>query len=351
MPILGQMALLHHRSITAREQEERGSLCNKTARSSLKASPIPFRGGHFLLVRYRSDGTLDTSFGTNGIVDETAQGLGEEKILVQPDGKLVVSGWRFVVRYNSNGTPDNSFGTNGKVNIDVDNMALQADGKVVVITWANQIKRFNPDGTVDNSFGVNGVIPITELEPGTAYGASRAFAIQKNGKILVAGSRNGNFAVFRYNPDGRIDTTFGINGLVITPLGNNSSYNKLSAVTLQPDGKIVAAGYFWSGSYPGYLTLVRYLSDPVNPVSNVEISGRVTTPDGRGLRNATVTISDQSGLSRTVTTSSFGYYMFADVRTGESYLLRVASRRYRYTPLAIINANENIVGADFVGLE
>ena len=85
--------------------------------------------------------------------------------------------------------------------------------------------------------------------------------------------------------------------------------------------------------------------------SFVSISGRVMSPDGRGLGNVSVALTDQSGLSRTATTSSFGYYTFADVRTGESYLLRVASRRYRFTPLAIINANENIVGADFVGLE
>ena len=306
-----------------------------------------FQGGHFLIVRYHSDGMLDTSFGTNGIVDEAAVGLGEEKILVQPDGRLIVSGWRFITRYNSNGTSDNSFGTDGKVYADVDNMELQADRKIVVITWANQLKRFNPDGTVDASFGVNGFVSITELVPGTAYGASRAFALQKNGKILVAGSRNGTFAISRYNSNGTIDTTFGTNGLAITTLGNNSSYNRISAVTVQPDGNIVAAGYFWPGSYPGNITLVRYLSDAA---AERTIGGRVLTPDGRGLRNAIVSITDSLGVRRTVTTSSFGFYSFDDVATGQAYTIAVSSRLYRFATRAI-QVDDNLANVDFVGLE
>ncbi len=306
-----------------------------------------FQGGRFLIVRYHSDGMLDTSFGTNGIVDETAVGLGEEKMLVQPDGRLIVSGWRFIARYNSNGTPDNSFGTDGKVYADVDNMELQADRKIVVITWASQLKRFNPEGTVDTSFGVNGVVSITELEPGTAYGASGAFTVQKNGKILVAGSRNNSFAIVRYNPDGIIDTTFGTNGLVITPLGNSSSYSRISAITLQPDGNIVSAGNFWTSSAAGNIALVRYLSDAATERT---VGGRVMTPDGRGLRNATVSMTDSLGVRRTVTTSSFGFYSFSNVAAGQAYTIAVSSRLYRFASRAV-PVDDNLTNVDFVGLE
>jgi len=231
-------------------------------------------GTELVLVRYHPDLTLDTSFGTNGIVVETEPSSGH-KIFVQPDGKLIVNGSEFIARYNSNGTPDNSFGTNGKVNIGFQytgNMALQADGKIIINNNVSQsfsvIKRYNPNGAPDTAFGINGVVSITESLQETGF--AEQLAIQKNGKILTAGKLRGTFAIARYNSNGTVDTTFGTNGLVITPLGHNNEYNRISALTLQPNGKIVAAGYFWNGSN-GYATLVRYLSDPVN--ANFDFDG------------------------------------------------------------------------------
>ena len=194
------------------------------------------QGLRSLLVRYQPDGTFDTSFGTNGTVVETVSGLASEKILVQSDGKLIVPGWLFISRYNANGILDDSFGTNGKVSTGYnDEIALQADGKILV-TLSGTIKRLNPNGTPDTSFGTSGAVS-------NSFGIS-AIAIDDNGKILTAGHRDGTFAMSRYSPNGMIDTTFGTNGLVITPLGNNSAYNGIYDLTLQPDGKIVAAGFF-----------------------------------------------------------------------------------------------------------
>lgn len=89
---------------------------------------------------------------------------------------------------------------------------------------------------------------------------------------------------------------------------------------------------------------------PCVTAAGVEVSGRVMTPDGRGLRNATVSITDGAGIARTATTSTFGYYRFDDVQVGETYVMSVASRRYRYAPRAVL-VFDNLTDVDFVGEE
>ena len=80
------------------------------------------------------------------------------------------------------------------------------------------------------------------------------------------------------------------------------------------------------------------------------ISGRVTAPDGRGLRNAIVSITDPAGVSRTVTTSSFGIYSFGGVTLDQQHTLRVASKRFRFSP-ETVSVNDNISNLDFAGVE
>ncbi len=84
--------------------------------------------------------------------------------------------------------------------------------------------------------------------------------------------------------------------------------------------------------------------------TGVEVSGRVLTPDERGLRNARVTITDQNGVTRTVTTSSFGFYSFEDVEAGQSYFIGVSSRRYRFAS-RVVNVSDTLADVDFVGQE
>jgi hypothetical protein len=93
----------------------------------------------------------------------------------------------------------------------------------------------------------------------------------------------------------------------------------------------------------GYVVLVRN-------ATGVEVSGRVTTPDGRGLRNATVELIDSKGNRRTTTTGSFGNYRFADVEPGETYVIAVTSKRYRFTSRTV-NVSDTLTDVDFVGLE
>lgn len=84
--------------------------------------------------------------------------------------------------------------------------------------------------------------------------------------------------------------------------------------------------------------------------SDVSVSGRVTTPAGQNLRNVVVSMIDSAGVRRTATTSSFGLYQFDQVRTGETYTMTVASKRYRFTP-RVLSVDSNLTGVDFVGLE
>ena len=236
----------------------------------------------FVLVRYLANGTLDNNFGTNGKVI-TPIGTGNDNInaiAIQPDSSIVAAGTVSngvsnsfgLARYHSNGTLDNSFGTNGKVvtpgGISDDegySLVLQPDGKIVVGGYSNNgvnddfgLVRYLPNGNQDSSFGVNGKVT-------TAIGSSNeavySLLVQPDGKLVAAGSSLfggiNRYALVRYNVDGSLDNSFGANGKVTTVMSvsNNEAY----AVALQPDGKIVAAGYA-NDSIKENFSVARYIS-------------------------------------------------------------------------------------------
>ena len=84
--------------------------------------------------------------------------------------------------------------------------------------------------------------------------------------------------------------------------------------------------------------------------AGVAVSGRVLSPYGSGLVNATVLISDQNGVVQTARTSSFGYYSFDGIEAGRTYIVRVDSRRYIYDPQVVVLL-DNIADLDFIGRE
>ena len=84
--------------------------------------------------------------------------------------------------------------------------------------------------------------------------------------------------------------------------------------------------------------------------TTVNLDGRVVTPDGRGLRSATVTMTDSQGVVRSATTSSFGFFSFTDTPVGETYTIRIGSRSYRFAPRAM-QIISDLTLPDFVGLE
>jgi len=223
---------------------------------------------YFLLVfmathigAYSQSGILDTSFGNNGII--TTQIAGDynsgEASVVQPDGKIVIAGqagdaFTFkvaVARYNPDGTLDISFGNSGTLIIPVGparsyarSVDLQDDGKIVVGAYTYDdvegdfaVLRLNTDGTLDNSFGNNG---ITIVDAGS-HEIVDAMTILNDGRIILAGNDYDNFLAARFNTNGSLDTTFGVNGWVTSEF--ESSASQVKDITFQNDGKILLSGY------------------------------------------------------------------------------------------------------------
>jgi uncharacterized delta-60 repeat protein len=256
----------------------------------------------FALARYNPDGSLDTSFNGTGKVTTTIGTSGDfaHALVLQPDGKLVAAGesatgsqYGFALaRYNPGGSLDTSFNGTGKVTTafgaadSAHALVLQPDGKLVAAgsslagsQFVFALARYNPNGSLDTSF--NGTGKVT-----TAFGTSQdevdALVLQPDGKLVAAGfSKVGSqnvFALARYNANGSLDTSFNGSGKVTTAFGTSS--DSAHALVLQPDGKLVAAGYSNTGSQ-NVFALARY-----NPDGSLDTTfngtGKVTTPVGPG---------------------------------------------------------------------
>jgi uncharacterized delta-60 repeat protein len=221
---------------------------------------------NFALARYTPSGSLDPTFGLGGtVLTGIVNGFQASAVAVtlQPDGKIVVAGQAqgfALARYTPNGVLDPTFGSGGKVTTPTDRhgaaalaVVRQRDGKIVASGFIGAgfaVVRYNPDGSFDPTFGTGGTV-ITDF--GGTQGAARSLVLQPDGRIVAAGSAGGNFALARYNLDGSLDPTFGTGGKVVT----SASPDGANAVVLQPDGRIVVAG-----SAAGNFALARYLGGP-----------------------------------------------------------------------------------------
>lgn len=255
-----------------------------------------FLGGHdsydFLMVRYNSDGSLDGSFGTGGIrLDDLG---GDDFIMamaLQTDDKIVVTGELRsreagvlrkmpVVRYNSNGSRDASFGDNGVVIASLDgligyDLLIQPDGKIVAGGQASVpdgaskvdafvVARFLENGQSDANFGVNGtaVSKFSNIAGAASEGVYlRSLALQTDGKIVAGGkfvlNGSANAALVRYNTDGSHDNSFGLGGYAAAKTPQDYSYSSIEEIVIQPDGRILAAGE----AVPGWFMAARYNAD------------------------------------------------------------------------------------------
>jgi uncharacterized delta-60 repeat protein len=246
--------------------------------------------GQFALARYAPDGSLDSTFGGDGEVttsfgpDDDAQPLA---LAIQPDGKIVAVGFirhsifdtEFALaRYNVDGSLDPTFDGDGKVTTHAEGndsdlaqgVAIQSDGKVLVVglTGTPEVERFrfalaryNTDGSLDPTFGGDG--KVTTSFTARSSDLANAVAVQADGKIVAAGTTFRDidglqkFALARYNPDGTLDSTFGVAGKVTTSFGKRT-YDVASAVAIA-DGKIVATGASY-GFVHAKFALARYLA-------------------------------------------------------------------------------------------
>ena len=227
------------------------------------ASGIP----DILIIRYNTNGKLDSTFAQNGFIDDDFEN-GSDGIscgLLMSDGKILVGGYAthngssdfLVMRLNADGSRDSTFGTNGVVLTDIqtatdqiNSIHLLPDGKIIAcgsVRYSFQtnnsyaLVRYMPDGLLDSTFADNGI--FTNIAEQTGQGLHSV--VLPDGKIITMGPINQfsqlKVAAFRHHPDGSYDTGFGTNGRIITTLGSDT-YNYIYAAKLQPDGKIVFTG-------------------------------------------------------------------------------------------------------------
>lgn len=302
---------------------------------------------NLFIARFNSDGTLDTSFGTSsGYTTITSNNsYSGTSLAIDLNAKLVVVGSVstnngsdfLIVRFDTNGQLDTSFNTTGVVTTNI-NGNNQSNALSVVIDSFNRIVasgstinnnnntdvvvRYNNDGSLDTAFGVNSDGIVTN-----SIGTNSkilASLIDLNGNIFTGGFSDNNFAVARYTVNGSLDTTFGQDGIVLTTINAGSQIN---AVALQADGRAVAGGLETEFStQEQHVALVRYNKNNtdfiniLNPVNNSVQKTKAPIISGTSsAANASVQIYIDGVLSTTISTDGSGNW------TTQSPALSVAS--------------------------
>jgi len=256
-----------------------------------------------MVVRYNSNGSLDTTFNGTGIVtiDTSNHGI-VRNIQLQPDGKIILAGsfeglgniMRLMpdgsidttfngagytgsiqtnvythlkllengkilfgtgftlFRYNNDGTPDTTFGTSGKTTAVLTGASMRAfdvaaNGDIFVIgqryvnnAYTNFLSKFKANGTLDSTFGSSGLI-VDSPVTGLSHGTS--IAILENtvyGGYSVGPATNYDNKVIAYTPGGAIDTTFGSGGSITFSISSSNAHDYLNTLIFQPDGKLIA---------------------------------------------------------------------------------------------------------------
>jgi uncharacterized delta-60 repeat protein len=288
------------------------------------------------IYRFNSDGSLDTTFGTNGKAVSSVNGSAGLKVVLQPDGKIVVSGYVMssgftVFRFNSDGTADTTFNTtgynifpsaykawavalqaDGKIiaggsrdfldegvwgrfntdgtiegglilsDVDIRDIAVQADGKIVFVgrgvgtsMGGAAITRYNADRTLDKNFGNLGINNASFRTFPENSAEAFSVVIQPDGRIIFGGIAYENnpstFALARFNSNGFLDVGYGDSGKVETSLGatGQGTGQQINTLQIQPDGKVIAAGYLRGQAITSYsFALTRYLPGGSNTLPN-----------------------------------------------------------------------------------
>ena len=242
-------------------------------------------GRDIILSKYNSDGSLDTSFGNSGkVLSILGQQLNTiSTAALQPDEKIVVGNMYYnpteatysyeIIRYNANGSLDTTFGTNGKRPIIyyAESIIFQPDGKIIIagsgtldtVNYGYIISRFNSNGTPDTSFDGDG---SKLFSFGEFIYTGITIMLQHDNKIVLSCTTSATdvdggaakFALARFNSDGGLDTAFGNNGTVTTLIG----YSALTDTGfLKPDGKIIVAGKSFPGDGSINFSSVQYNSN------------------------------------------------------------------------------------------
>ena len=302
-----------------------------------------------------SSQTLDPTFGLGGQAGPFSYfsvSTFDKAMALQPDGKIVTVGYSYngnnydmaIMRVNDNGTIDNNFDGDGVKIIDVSghnnfaySVAVQPDGKIIIVgykyyfitfscgcsSWGGcstcynyyydvVVVRLNPDGSFDNSFDGDGVriIDITQQD------IAHSVALQPDGKIIIGGYVSGGSLVIRVNSNGSLDGTFNGSGYVI-----NNFASVIYSVAVQTDGKIVAGGYAYSANYD--FAVARFNT---NGSFDISFDG-----DGKKLIDFS---NNSEDLAYTITSTSSGKIILA----GRSHNFNNTSTYY---DMAIVQLNND----------
>jgi len=286
---------------------------NSTLQTDGKLLMTGISNGDFAIMRLLPDGTPDPLFGNDGLslVDYAGNSDRSHAVVVQPDGRIVIAGETqinnqgdfAILRILPDGTPDSTFGIHGWTVTDLGTqyefpncVALQADGKIVAAGRQTGtplsdmvMVRYHPDGRVDSLFGSDGIVVTNLREEDEAF----SIAIQPDGQIILAGfssiSASGDFAVTRYNPDGTLDKFFGEGGKVITDIDGVNASDFIKAMVLLPDGKILVVGNANNAFFDGQadVGMVRYdqngILDPEFGVGGIKVTSFGAFTNSHGL--------------------------------------------------------------------
>lgn len=228
---------------------------------------------------------LDRSFGDQGRVATAVGHVGDQAhaVVVQPDGKIVVGGSSSnsadldfaVIRYNPDGTLDSSFNSDGMVTTavgrsddEISALAVQDDGRILAAGYSVNgtardfaLVRYNVDGSLDRDFGQGGMV-VTPV--GNGNDEITSMAVDRQGRIVVAGYTTGTLgravAVGRYLADGSPDVSFGDQGITMTGVGKDVLARSM---VLDPEGRVIVAGSYTDDSGQAGVMVMRYLGSGV----------------------------------------------------------------------------------------
>ena len=218
----------------------------------------------FGILRYKANGTKDSDFGTNGKKAFDFPGIGNSFVndmVIQPNGKIVLAGATYgggvgdfaLMRVKPNGQRDRDFGYRetdfGSDSDEAYGVGLQSTGKIVMGGYTDNsdpklaLSRYKTNGGLDTNFRSNGTV-TTDLPSDSLR--SYGLVVQPDDKIVLVGVSDDDAALARYTPRGRLDNTFGGDGIVLTDFGGTS--DGLIDVSIGEDNKLYGAGFTSDGN-------------------------------------------------------------------------------------------------------
>jgi uncharacterized delta-60 repeat protein len=259
----------------------------------------------FAIVRYLANGTLDASFGNGGkVLIDFAGGTDVARaLLVQADGKIVVAGEAAIAgtgidfalaRLNADGTPDAGFGQGGKVNTALKSgtgtdtiraLALQAvegENRILAVGGDGDFlaARYTAAGVLDAGFAQGGKLVGVF---GSNIGGAHAVTVLPDGRAVLAGHVNHDFALAQLTVTGALDAGFGSAGKVVRAVTTN--WDEATAIARQADGCLVVGGWAYSGNSSSGDFVAMRLTAAGLPDASFGQQGLVLTPMAGGSLN------------------------------------------------------------------